>query len=64
MMSHIKVHPSIAYHILLAKFGELPKKLNALTLSFQQRLAHLPSSWLVGQEVSLSRHLAEQGANT
>ena len=66
MISHIKVHPSTTYHILLAKFGELPNILYALklTLSFQQWLAHLPCSWLVSQEVSLSRHLAKQGANT
>ena len=31
-----------------------------LHLSFQQRLAHLPSSWLVCQATSFSRHHAEQ----
>lgn len=33
-------------------------------MGFQQRLAHLPSSLLVGQSNLLSRHLAEQGFNT
>ena len=66
IMSHIKVHSSITYHILLAEFGELPMELYALnlTMSFQQRLAHLRSSWLVSQARSLSQHLAKQGANT
>ena len=65
MMSNIKVHPSTTYHILLAEFGELPMQLYALklTLSFQQWLAHPPSSWLVSQAISLSHHLAE-GTNT
>ena len=27
---------------------------------FQQRLAHLPSFWLVSQTTSLSKHLAKQ----
>ena len=35
-----------------------------LTVSFQQQLVHLPTSWLVNQAVSLSRHLAKRGANT
>ena len=66
MMSRVKVRSSTTYHILLAEFGELPMELYALklTMGFQQRLAHLPSSWLVGQATSLSRHLAEQGFNT
>ena len=34
-----------------------------LTMSFQQWLVHLPSSWLVSQVALLSQHLAEQGAN-
>ena len=58
MMSHIKVCSS-TYRILLVEFGELPMELYALklTMSFQQRLAHLPSSWLVKQATSLSPHL-------
>ena len=49
-MFHIKVHIS-TYHILLAEFSELPMKLYALklTMGIHQRLAHLPSSWLVTQ---------------
>jgi len=66
MMSHVKVRSSTTYHILLAEFGELPMELYALklTMGFQQRLAHLPSSRLVSQATSLSRLLAEQGFNT
>jgi hypothetical protein len=65
VMSRIKVHPLATYHILWAESG-LPMELYAikLTLSSQQRLVHLPSSWLVNQATSLSRHLDEQGANT
>ena len=33
-------------------------------MGFQQRLAHLPSSLLVGQATLLSQHLAKQGCNT
>ena len=51
MVSHIKLHSLTTYHILLAKFGELPIELNALklTMGFQQWLAHLVSSWLVNK---------------
>ena len=54
------------YHILMVKFEEFPMELYALkqTMSFQQHLAHLPSSWLVSQATSFSQHLAEQQANT
>ena len=31
---------------------------------FQQRLPHLPSSWLVNQTTSISQHLDEQGLET
>ena len=57
-MSHVKVRSSTTYHILSAKFRELPIELYArkLTMGFQQRLAHLPSSWLVSQAASLSQH--------
>ena len=66
MMSHVKVHSSTTYHILLAKFGELPVELYALnfTMGFQQQLAHLFPSWLVIKATSLSQHLAVQGFNT
>ena len=66
MMSHVKVRSLTTYHILLAEFGELRMELFApkLTMSFQEWLAHLPSSWLANQANSLSCHLAEQGANT
>ena len=62
MMCHVKVYSSTTYHILFAKFGELPIELYALILSlgFQHRLAHQPSSQLVSQATSLSRHLAKQ----
>ena len=47
MMTHIKVFTLTSYHILLAKFGEIPMELCTLELiiSFQQQLAHLASSW-------------------
>ena len=66
MMSHVKVWSWTTYHMLLAEFGELPLELYALKLTtgFQQQLAHPPSSWLVNQATSLSRHLAEEGFNT
>ena len=35
-----------------------------LTMVSQQQLAHIPSSWLINQATSLSRHLVEQGFNT
>ena len=55
--SHVKVHSSTTYHILLAKFRELPMDLCALKLTtgFQQRFAHLPFSWLVNKATSLSQ---------
>ena len=66
MMSHIKIHYTITYHILLVEFGELPMELYALelTIGFQQWLAHLPSSWLDSQATSFSQHLTEQGFDT
>ena len=43
MMPHVKVHSLTTYHILLAKFGQLPIELYALKLimGFQGWLAHL-----------------------
>ena len=66
MMSHVKVHSLIIYHILLAKFGELLIQLHAfkLTMGFQQWLTHIPPSWLVNKAPSLSQHIAEQGFNS
>ena len=66
MMSHVKVCSSTTYDYLLAEYAELPMKLYAfeLTMSFQQRLAHLLSFWLVIWATLLSQHLAKQGANT
>ena len=66
MMSHVKVHSSITYHVLLAKFGEIPIELHArkLTIGFQQRFTHLTPSWLINKATSLSRNIAEQGFNT
>jgi len=58
MMSHVKVCSSTTYHILLAKFGELPIELYTLklTMGFQQQLAHLSPSWLVSKATSLSQN--------
>ena len=55
MISHVKVHSSTTYHVLLAKFGGLPIELYAfkLTMGFQQRFAHLTLSWLVSKVASL-----------
>ena len=66
MMSHVKVHSLTFCYILLVEFGEFPIELYAfkLTTGFQRRHAHLPSSWLVSQATSLSRHLVKQGYNT
>ena len=66
MVLTVEVHSSTTDRILLAEFGELFMELYSLKLlmDFQQRFVHLPSSWLVSQAVSLSRHLTEQGANT
>ena len=66
MVSRVKVCSSTTYHISLAEFEELPMKLYAikLTIGFQQRLAHLLTSWLVNQATSLSRHHAKQGCDT
>ena len=46
MMCHVKVRSSTIYHILLAKFGELPIELytHKLTMGFQQWFAHLSPS--------------------
>jgi hypothetical protein len=62
MMIDVKVCSSTTYYTLLARFGKLPMKLYALRLamSFQQHLAHLPSSWVVIQATSLYRHLDAQ----
>ena len=66
IISHVKVHSSTTHYNVLAKFGELPVELYALKLpmGFQQRFAHLPSSWLVSQATSLCQHLAKQGFHT
>ena len=66
MMPHVKVHSLTTYHILLAEFGEFPIKVDTLklTVGFQRRHAHLPSSWLVSQATSTSRHLVKHGCNT
>ena len=49
MKFHTKEHSSTTYNVLLAEFGEPPIELDTLKLpmGFQQRLAHLPSYWLV-----------------
>ena len=59
MMSRVKVYSSATYHIVLAKFGELPMKLYALKLTkdFQQQLAHLLSYWVVNRATSLPNTL-------
>jgi hypothetical protein len=51
---------------MLAKLGDLLIELYALKLAMgsQQWLACLPSSWLVSQATSLSRHLVEHGFNS
>ena len=62
--SHVKVCSLIvACHMQLAEYGERPTDLCflKLTLRFRQRLAHLPSSWLLSRAISLSRHLVEHG---
>ena len=66
MMFHVKECPSTTYHIILAKFEELPIKLHALklTMGFQQWSARLSSIWLVKTTSSQSQHLAVQGFNT
>ena len=45
---------------------EFPMKLHALklTIGFQLRLAHTPSSWLVNQATLLPRPLVKQGFDT
>jgi hypothetical protein len=60
MMFRVKLRSLTTYHNLLA---ELPNELYTLKLpvSFQERHAHLPSSWVVSKATSTSRHLAEQG---
>ena len=65
MMSLVKVCSSTTYY-MLAKFGEFSMELYALklTMGFQQRFAHLPSSWLVSQATSFSWHLAGHGCDT
>ena len=52
-------HPTI---FLLVEFGKLLMELYALKLAIGswQRLAPLPSSWLINQATSLSRHLVIQ----
>ena len=51
MRSHVKVHSSTTYHILLAEFGELPIELYALKLPMdvQQQLAHCHQKYLTLQ---------------
>lgn len=62
---HIKMHYLASYHMLLAEFGELLwNYMHLYAIGFQQRLAHLPSSWLINQATSLSSHLAIQGFDT
>ena len=65
-MTHVKVYYSTTNHMLLVESGELPIELYTLklTMSSQKRLAHLPSSWLVSQAISLSQHMGQQGFNT
>ena len=60
-VSHVKVHSSTTYHIMLSEFGEVPIELYILklTMGFQQRLAYLSPSWLVSSTSSLSQHLAK-----
>ena len=66
MVTHIKVHPSTSYHILLVDNEELPVELNALklTIGFQKWLVHLPSYWLFNQATSLFGHLTKQWFHT
>lgn len=66
MMSYVKVCSLTTYHILLAKVFEFPMKLHALklTIGFQLRLAHTPSSCLVNQATLLPRPLVKQGFDT
>ena len=66
ILSHIKAHSLTTYHIVPAKFGELPIEFYALMriVGFQHWLAHLPSSWLINQATLLSRHLVKQGVDT
>ena len=49
IMFHVKVCSLTTYHILLAKFEELPIELHALKLSigFQQQLIPLSPFWLL-----------------
>ena len=63
---HIRCLMSLTtYQILLVEFGELPMESYNLKIpmSFQQQLAHVPSSRLVSQAVLFSCHLAQQRAN-
>ena len=66
MISHIQVCSLTTYYILSTRFGKPSVELYALKLmkGFHQQLAHLPSSWLVNQACSISRHLAQQRAHT
>ena len=66
LISHVKMCSLMTYYILLIKFGELSIELYSLKLmmGLQQRLAHLPSSWVVNQACSISQHLAKQGTRT
>ena len=66
MMSHIKMHSSTIYHILLVEFGELLIELHALklTINFLQQLAQVSPSWLVSKATSLSQHMVEHEFNT
>ena len=66
MMSHIKMHSSTIYHILLVEFGELLIELHPLklTINFLQQLAQVSPSWLVSKATSLSQHMVEHEFNT
>ena len=66
MMSHIKMHSSTIYHILLVEFGELLIELHALklTINILQQLAQVTPSWLVSKATSLSQHMVEHEFNT
>lgn len=51
-----QVCSSTTYLIMLIEFAELPMELYTLklTVSFQQRLSSLPSSWLASQALTFS----------
>lgn len=49
VMSHVEVHTSTTYHIILVEFGELPIEVYTLklTMGFQQWLTCLFPYWLL-----------------